>query len=187
MGLVYHYTSPEGALGILKNRTLWFTDCEFMNDPAELKYCHDLYNRAWVEVCRERGMSEAQIGREITKHANPYMCESIASEAVGAYVPARYYVLSTCLNGNDPAMWANYANKEGKVGYSLEFDRDKLIQMLEELVSESSKFGIYAKSYTIRSATTKRNSSRTSSRRLESTYTSLMEHCQAVRTNLTAL
>lgn len=144
MGFVYHYTSPEGVLGILKNRTLWFTDCEFMNDPAELKYCHDLYNRAWVEVCRERGMSEAQIGREITKHANPYMCESIASEAVGAYVPARYYVLSTCLNGDDPAMWANYANKEGKAGYSLEFDRDKLIQTLEELVSESSKFGIYA-------------------------------------------
>lgn len=143
MGFVYHYTSPEGVLGILKNRTLWFTDCEFMNDPAELKYCHDLYNRAWVEVCRERGMSEAQIGREITKHANPYMCESIASEAVGAYVPARYYVLSTCLNGDDPAMWANYANKEGKAGYSLEFDRDKLIQTLEELVSESSKFGIY--------------------------------------------
>lgn len=144
MGFVYHYTSPEGVLGILKNRTLWFTDCEFMNDPAELKYCHDLYNRAWVEVCRERGMSEAQIGREITKHANPYMCESIASEAVGAYVPARYYVLSTCLNGDDPAMWANYANKEGKAGYSLEFDRDKLIQTLEALVSESSKFGIYA-------------------------------------------
>lgn len=144
VGLVYHYTSPEGALGILKNRTLWFTDCEFLNDPVELKYCHDLYNRAWVEVCRERGMSEAQIGREITKHANPYICESIASEAVGAYVPARYYVLSTCSNGDDPAMWASYANKEGKAGYSLEFDRDKLIQTLEELVSESSRFGIYA-------------------------------------------
>mgnify|MGYP000222987763 CR=1 FL=1 len=82
MGLVYHYTSPGGALGILQNKALWFTDCEFMNDPTELAYCYELYDRAWVEVCRELGMPENQIEQEITRFANPYECESIASEAL---------------------------------------------------------------------------------------------------------
>lgn len=143
MGLVYHYTSPEGALGILQNRTLWFTDCEFLNDPAELKYCYELYDQAWIEVCRELEIPEEKIEHEITKHASPYECESIASEAMGANVPARYYALSTCLNGDNPAMWANYASKDGKAGYALAFDTDALVQALEQLAPEASKFGIY--------------------------------------------
>lgn len=142
MGLVYHYTSPGGALGILQNKALWFTDCEFMNDPTELAYCYELYDRAWVEVCRELGMPENQIEQEITRFANPYECESIASEAVGASVPARYYALSTCMNGDDPAMWGNYASKGGKAGYSLALNGGALTQALEELASEASGFGI---------------------------------------------
>lgn len=144
MGLVYHYTSPQGALGILQNKTLWFTDCEFMNDPAELKYCYELYDRAWVETRRELGVPEAQIEHEITRYANPYECESIASEAVGAYVSARYYALSTCLNGDDAAMWANYACKDGKAGYALALDKGALAQALEGLTSEAFGFGIVA-------------------------------------------
>lgn len=143
MGLVYHYTSPQGALGILQNKTLWFTDCEFMNDPAELAYCYKLYDRAWVEACREFGVPEAKIEREITRFANPYECESIASEATGAYVPARYYALSTCLNGDDPAMWANYAIKGGKAGYALAFDGRSLARALERLASGAPEFGFY--------------------------------------------
>lgn len=144
MGLVYHYTSPQGALGILQNKTLWFTDCEFMNDPAELAYCYVLYDRAWVEVRRELGVPDEEIEHRKTRFANPYECESIASERVGAYVPARYYALSTCLNGDDAAMWANYASKDGKAGYSLALDKDSLVQALGRCCSEASKFGICA-------------------------------------------
>ena len=34
----YHYTSPEGMLSILQNRTLRFTDCQFFNDKLEYIY-----------------------------------------------------------------------------------------------------------------------------------------------------
>ena len=30
----YHYTSPEGLMGILKNREIFFTDAEFLNDAS---------------------------------------------------------------------------------------------------------------------------------------------------------
>ena len=31
----YHYTSPEGLMGILKNREIFFTDAQFLNDYNE--------------------------------------------------------------------------------------------------------------------------------------------------------
>ena len=31
----YHYTSPEGLMGILKTRTFFFTDSQFLNDFRE--------------------------------------------------------------------------------------------------------------------------------------------------------
>ena len=34
---IYHYTSPEGILSILTHKTLWFTDCEYLNDKKEGK------------------------------------------------------------------------------------------------------------------------------------------------------
>ena len=32
---VYHYTSPEGLVSILNNKTFRFTDCQFFNDTLE--------------------------------------------------------------------------------------------------------------------------------------------------------
>lgn len=144
VGLVYHYTSPQGALGILQNKTLWFTDCEFMNDPSELKYCYELYDRAWIEVSREFKVPEAKIEHEITRFANPYECRAEIGDVIGVDIPARYYSLSTCSNGDEAAMWANYACKDGKAGYSLAFDKDSLVQALERGCFEASKFGICA-------------------------------------------
>ena len=143
MGLVYHYSSPQGALGIMQNKSFWFTDCEFMNDPAELAYCYELYDRAWVEVCREFGVPETQIEREITRFANPYECRAEISDALGIDIPARYYALSTCSNGDDAAMWANYAIKGGRAGYALALDGESLTQALEQLASEAPGFGFY--------------------------------------------
>lgn len=34
-GEFYHYTSPNGLFGILKTRSLFFTDCQFLNDKNE--------------------------------------------------------------------------------------------------------------------------------------------------------
>ena len=35
VGPFYHYTSPEGLMGILRNKHIFFTDCQFLNDYQE--------------------------------------------------------------------------------------------------------------------------------------------------------
>ena len=144
MGLVFHYTSPEAALSILHQRALWFTDCAHMNDPEEVAYCYELYNRAWTDICRERGTLEENVNHEITGLAEPHECESVASEVVGAYVAARYYVFCTCTDGDSPAMWANYTGGGEGAGCVLAFDRDALIQSLQVVAAEASRYGLCA-------------------------------------------
>ena len=143
MGLVYHYTSPEAALSILRNKVLWFSDCEFMNDPGEIAYCYRLYDEAWAEVCLEAGIPEEQVNRKITSWVNPYECESPISEELTFSVPARYYSFSTCAEADNLAMWSCYACRNGETGYALGFDADLLTQELQDLASSFLESEVY--------------------------------------------
>ncbi len=141
MGTVYHYTSPEAALSIIRDRKLRCTDCEYLNDASELAYCYQLYDQAWVDVQHELGIPEAEINRQITRYANPYVCESAASETLGASISARYYVLCTSTCGDDVVLWENYANASGVPGYALGFDADALASSLEDAAQQSVSDG----------------------------------------------
>ena len=41
-GVLYHYTTFTGLLGIVKSRALWASDIRYMNDSAELRHTADL-------------------------------------------------------------------------------------------------------------------------------------------------
>lgn len=36
--IIYHYTSPDGLLGIIQSSTLWMTDFSYLNDVEEITY-----------------------------------------------------------------------------------------------------------------------------------------------------
>ena len=42
-GLAFHYTSPSGLLGILSQKRLWFSDCDYLNDSSESDYFFDIF------------------------------------------------------------------------------------------------------------------------------------------------
>ena len=41
-GVLYHYTTFTGLLGIVRSRTIWASDIRYMNDSAELRHTADL-------------------------------------------------------------------------------------------------------------------------------------------------
>lgn len=41
-GLLYHYTTSEGLLGILQNQNIWSTESSFLNDLFEIQYGIDI-------------------------------------------------------------------------------------------------------------------------------------------------
>lgn len=51
---LYHYTTWEGALGILKSRSLWATHYKFLNDYSEIKLFRDRLVRLILPRVREQ-------------------------------------------------------------------------------------------------------------------------------------
>lgn len=49
-GLIYHYTSLEGLIGIVQEDCLWLTDYSYLNDPKELAYGSNLIETAIKEL-----------------------------------------------------------------------------------------------------------------------------------------
>lgn len=50
--VVYHYTSLEGFIGIVTNRSIWMSDFSYLNDRRELTHGADLL-RASIQRCAE--------------------------------------------------------------------------------------------------------------------------------------
>lgn len=59
-GLLYHYTTLTGLLGIVQDSTLWASDIRYMNDSAELKHSADLI-RLEVQDRIARGRGKANL------------------------------------------------------------------------------------------------------------------------------
>ncbi|WP_419057530.1 DUF2971 domain-containing protein [Enorma massiliensis] len=143
MGLVFHYTTSEAAANILRSHSLWFTDCEYLNDPTEIDYCYQLYRDAWENVQQGAGESDSLSYGLLVDQLNPYETYlNIDGGAISAR--ARYYAFSTSLQGDNVGMWAAYARERDAAGCVLVFDADELGCALETLVAQNSAKGCYA-------------------------------------------
>ena len=147
-GAFYHYTSPEGLLGILKNRNIFFTDAQFLNDSRERlqindelhyfwsinkkQYDKDFYNMLWnikVDFYEDDDFSY------IENHDEMKIC--------------RYFVLSASFEPDSLSMWKYYAKNETYNGYCLGLftpalsdewiDRDTGVAIEESAVLYSSE------------------------------------------------
>lgn len=141
MGLIYHYTSPDAALSILRGKKLWFTDCEYLNDPAELDYCYQLLNEAWITVNRELGTPEGQIDRGMFRRSNPYVRDLDIGEDF--YIAARYYAACFSRRDDDIGLLSNYALQADHAAYVLAIDREELIGELESLSHQMGSRGVH--------------------------------------------
>ena len=47
-GIIYHYTSVEGVLGILDKSEFWVTKSDFLNDISEINYTFDLFEENFL-------------------------------------------------------------------------------------------------------------------------------------------
>lgn len=60
--LLYHYTTPDGLIGIVENRTLWATDVFYLNDSKEFALGIQIA-RDYMRDLKDRENSECTVGR----------------------------------------------------------------------------------------------------------------------------
>ena len=96
---IYHYTTLEAMVEILETKSLWATNCQYLNDVFELKHMEK----------RMENYAKKQEGFKLI-HADTlkkYFSEKIQKEKLD-----RIFITSFTKNKDSVAMWRNY----GKTG-----------------------------------------------------------------------
>lgn len=124
---VYHYTSPEGLLSILVNKTLRFTDCQFFNDKLEYIYIRKPLSDAIGKIKNKLW------NKDLIEDIDDWLTEKYEVACCSRKMKMRYYVFCTSVKADSLNMW-NYYLKNGKYqGYNLAISLKKMQYYMESL------------------------------------------------------
>jgi len=116
-GLLFHYTSPAGFLGIIESGSLWASNIHYLNDSAEFAYTVDLAKREIRHLAGNAPAAGKQRLNELTEQI-----ESIRRLNI--------FVFSFSEDGDLLSQWRGYSPRTG--GLSLAFDLDLVLPRIEQ-------------------------------------------------------
>lgn len=123
-GLAFHYTSPTGLLGILSQKSLWFSDCDYLNDSSESDYFLDIFTKTFNKE-NHSGISWNMAFRTYVTamfHSKSYGWE----RAMFSRESERRYVCSLSIDEDTLPLWNNYTKTIDSTGYNIGFNIEKL-------------------------------------------------------------
>lgn len=109
--ILYHYTTQEGFLGIIRDKKLWATSIRHLNDAGELAYAIGI---ARSIVKQEEDLLSSQFSETFNR-----VLESASAE--------EFYVGSFSAESDLLSQWRAYS-RQG-VGFSIGFDRMRLADL----------------------------------------------------------
>jgi Protein of unknown function (DUF2971) len=126
--VLYHFTSAEGAVGILKDKVLWASRAASLNDASEIRYGID----RTMNYLRQRLETEASPKRKVfLEHVLLWLTggEGIKRERI---INIDHFVASFCGRVDKSGLWLHYG-RAGR-GYALGFDTARLVRQPFELL-----------------------------------------------------
>ena len=120
--ILWHYTTGDRLIKIIKSGELWFTQIGGLNDASELKYPRELYVEALEKLEKERPLTEVEgkVLRESQKRMQRLLVDGQGHST--------RFVGSLSERGNWLSQWRGYGGGEG--GFSIGFDRVALQEAL---------------------------------------------------------
>ncbi|MBD5399126.1 MAG: DUF2971 domain-containing protein [Treponema sp.] len=116
---LYHYTSKEGFLGIIENKTLWASEILYMNDEKE--------TRIPFEICKELLKEDKNANaKEEIDHLDEELKKLLFKELIGLET----YVISFSEKKDDLNMWRAYGDNAS--GICMGFNSCELLEALEK-------------------------------------------------------
>ncbi len=122
-GKLFHYTTADGLIGIVRTGRLWATACEYLNDPEEWKYGVELTTAVLSRLSKEYGGPMLEAIKELSK----------TLDSGGLDSNNDWYITCFCNEGDLLEQWRSYA--EGGGGYCIEFDTPVVQSWAEAHVS----------------------------------------------------
>ena len=131
---IYHYTSPEGLLGILENNSLRFTNAFFLNDKSEFRYTYKLLLEILPSI--QQDIDEA-LFESLRIRAEYVTEEGFYKHESEVLFREDFYIMSFSKDSDNLALWNNYTKSSSKIGYNIKFITDNLITHLKELLNDT--------------------------------------------------
>lgn len=125
---IYHYTSPDGLLGILQHHELWATQASGMNDVAEVRQGWDFINE-WLEA-QDASDRTVEVMREFATENEPGTYERELKS------PESVFMCCATLRHDDANQWRLYGGRSR--GYSVELDPRAALTMLAPGTKQSA-------------------------------------------------
>lgn len=103
-GNVFHYTNAIALESIFRNKRMWVTKSDFLNDKTEYMYAINLVNRIFK------------------KNKYKYLDENVIAQINRVFKSylARSFIFSTSQNSDSVNLWGNYSEHEGyNIGFNL--------------------------------------------------------------------
>jgi hypothetical protein len=113
----YHYTSSEGLMGILKTRTFYFTDSQFLNDFRERININEELELFWRDNRKkyDKEFFKLLSSFRVDKYEDTGFsyADSLSSEM------CRYFVFSMSMEKDCLSMWKYYSKNNSYDGYCI--------------------------------------------------------------------
>lgn len=115
---LYHYTTKDGAKGILTSNKLWITQSEFLDDTTEIKYISFVLGGVILYLKENKELYDIGVDGQF------YVYEAIIETLIGLretyiYGPpikgGNLYILSLTENKNNKYLIENYCRKDGVI------------------------------------------------------------------------
>ncbi|DAA98904.1 TPA: hypothetical protein CPT88_00580 [Candidatus Gastranaerophilales bacterium HUM_8] len=137
--IIYHYTSPEGILGILTNHTLWLSEITYMNDESEITYTFDLLTDILAqnndEICQTfKDSLEAKIKTRTQLPSNLF--DYVHRDSI--------FVACFSTEQDELSLWNYYTKTGSMAGYNIGFKVDELVAKVKSKLKVMHHF-IYGK------------------------------------------
>lgn len=133
--IVFHYTTIQGLLGIINNKSIWATNTLYLNDASELHYAKDLLKQ---ELTVFRGTHPEFLRAEKLDESLGHFFLETLEDNINALLPSQhmgFFVCSFSEDGDLLSQWRGYCGDGG--GFSLGFRLSHL-----KTCAEKARFSI---------------------------------------------
>ena len=117
---VFHYTSAAGLLGMIKNREIWATGSNYLNDPTEISFAAT----ALAAALRER-LKSGDTDWERAQAALDLLGTYIDPNSPDQYHEDRSFISSFSRSDQSLTLWRLYG---GRNGFCIGFDESHLLR-----------------------------------------------------------
>ena len=142
---IYHYTSPEGLLSILKTPSIRFTDCQYLNDKSEYNHIHLPLEEALKQI--RDSIYDANLCDMIQHYIDDrYDYHEIVTDNPDLglkglkMVNMRHYVFCASTDNDLLHMWNYYVKGGDYRGYSIGMSVKEITNSLSSITDNRVKF-----------------------------------------------